>query len=275
MEGLRDTTFETDEQRIAWEGLASSCASPVRRLVAFMAVGFTFFVALVTTVILFYNLFGERTLPGQGVPVPDTAFHATLALSAALVCGGYVFWLARSLHAYRGFASLLRRGGLDPRRPTRDGLIAYSDHQLLALRARFERLAEGGKRRFFGRVFGFRSDDSFSLGPLSALPDTFEMNAMRVEWETNLILASKEPMPEVSWWTEGRLGVLPRQPDEVRKLFFALTYTGESVRMLKRRYGYRTERWHLTVPDGELWNAVRDQEQAKRIQATLNRRMRG
>jgi hypothetical protein len=106
------------------------------------------------------------------------------------------------------------------------------------------------------------------------LPGTFEMGTLRVEWETELILRSGEPMPEISWWIEGRTGLLPRQADETRRLVYALHYTGDSVRELKRRYGYRTDRWHATVPEGKLFGAVRDYEDALRIQATLSRRVR-
>lgn len=273
MEGLRGTSLEPGEERVAWEGLASSCASPVRRLGAFAVVGFALFAAAITAVILFYNLFGERAFPGGGVTPPHVAFYLTLAASAAVSAGGYTLWMLRSRHSYDAFRRILQRGGLDPKRPTREGLGAYSDEQLLALRSRYERMHRGRRKDFFGRVFGFREDDSFSLGPLGALPGTFEMGALRVEWEAELILGS--PAPEVSWWTEGRMNVLPRQLDETRKLVYVLRYTRESVRMLKRKYGYRTEQWHITVPDGKLWDAVRDHEQARRVQATLNRRLRG
>jgi hypothetical protein len=276
VENLQTTTFEADEEKVAWEGLASSCASLIRRLGAFALLGFVFFVAAITAVILFYNLFGERVVEGQAVAVPHAAFYATLALGAAVSAGGFTVWLLRSRRSYRAFSGMLSRGGLDPKRPTRDGLRAYSDEQLLALRSRYERTSSSEKRAFMERVFGFRGDDSFSLGPLSALPNTFEMNALRVEWESNLILASAEPMPEISWFAEGRMEVLPRRLDEIRKLVFTLRFTSESVRRLKRAYGYRTDQWHATVPEGKLWNAVRDHEQAKRAQAALNRhRSRG
>jgi hypothetical protein len=107
------------------------------------------------------------------------------------------------------------------------------------------------------------------------LPGTFEMGALRVEWETQLILRSGEPLPRISWWTEGRHSLLPRKPDDVRKLVYALRYTGDSVRELKRRYGYRTEGWHATVPEGKLFDAVRDLENSHRIQLALSRRPPG
>jgi hypothetical protein len=110
---------------------------------------------------------------------------------------------------------------------------------------------------------------------LSVLPGTFEMGTLRLEWETQLILRSSESMPVISWWTEGRHGLLPRKPDEVRKLVYALRYTGDSVRELKRRYGYRTDRWHATVPEGKLFDAVRDLENSHRLQYALSRRSPG
>jgi hypothetical protein len=168
---------------------------------------------------------------------------------------------------------VLRRGGLDPKRPTRGGLRAYSDEQLLALRSRYENLGAGRLKTLMEGTFGFHADDSFSLGPLSVLPATFEMGALRMEWEAYLILAG-EGRPEISWWTESRRGLLPRRPDELRRLLYARRYTEDSVRALKRRYGYRADHWHTTVPEGKLWDAVRDYEDARRIQAALGRRSR-
>ena len=240
-----------------------------------MLLGFTFFIAAATAANLFYYLFGTRYVAGQGVAVPGRAFYATMLLGILVAVGGYLYWLFRSLRSYSAFSAMLRRGGLDPGRPTAGGLRAYSDEQLLALRSRYERMYEGKIKERLGRTFGFHGDDHFSLGPLCVLPGTFEMGALRVEWETRLILRSGEPMPEISWWTEGRHRLLPRKPDEAGKLVYALRYTGDSVRELKRRYGYRTERWHATVPEGKLFDAIRDLENSHRIQVALSRRSLG
>ena len=269
---LDTTTFEIGDERAAWEGLAGSCSQPIRRLGAFLLIGFVYFVAVTTAVVLFYNVFGARPIEGAGVAVPREAFYATMISSLGLALGAYVVWILRSMRTYAAFSAILRRGGLDPRRPTAQGLRAYSDEQLLALRSRYERLPDGSRKERLGRTFGFNECDSFALGPLSVLPGTFEMGALRVEWETQLILRSGEPLPEISWWMEGRSGLLPRQADETRRLVYALRYTADSVRELKRRYGYRTDRWHATVPEGKLFGAVRDYEDALRIQATLSRR---
>jgi hypothetical protein len=271
VEKLRTASFEIEEERVAWEGLASSCAAPIRRFGAFALVGFISFIAITTAVIVFYNVFGYQPIEGQGVTIPRAAFDVTMLLGAAVAIGGYLIWLIRSLRSYRAFSAVLSRGGLDPHRPTAGGLRAYSDEQLLAMRSRYERLHKGKLRERLGRIFGFHSNDEFSLGPLSVLPGTYEMGALRVEWETQLILRSGEPMPEISWWTEGRHNLLPRKPDEARKLVYALRYTGDSVRELKRRYGYRIERWHATVPEGKLFDAVRDLESSHRIQLALSR----
>jgi hypothetical protein len=272
VEKLDTTTFEIGEERVAWEGLAATCSPPVRRLGAFLLVGFAYFVAVTTAVVLFYNVFGAKPIEGAGVPVPREAIYATMISSLALALGAYVVWIVRSLRSHAAFSAILRRGGLDPKRPTARGLRAYSDEQLLALRSRYERLPDGRRKERLGRTFGFNEGDSFTLGPLSVLPGTFEMGALRIEWETQLILRSGEPLPEISWWVEGRTGILPRQADETRRLVYALRYTADSVRELKRRYGYRTDRWHATVPEGKLFDAVRDYEEALRIQATLSRR---
>jgi hypothetical protein len=275
VEKLRTASFEIDEERVAWEGLAASCSAPIRRLGAFALVGFTSFIAVTTAVVVFYNLFGDRSVAGQGVTVPRVVFDVTMLVGVVIAIGGYLVWLFWSLRSYAAFSSVLRRGGLDPARPTADGLRAYSDEQLLALRSRYERLGDVKLHRRLGRTFGFHADDGFSLGPLSVLPGTFEMGALRVDWETHLILRSGEPLPEISWWTEARRNLLPRKPDETRKLLYAFRYTGDSVRVLKRRYGFRTERWHATVPEGKLFDAVRDLENSHRIQLALSRRPLG
>jgi hypothetical protein len=274
VEKVDTTTFEIGDERAAWEGLAASCSPPIRRLGGFLLVGFVYFVAITTAVVLVYNLFGQPAVAGGGVAVPREAFYATMISSFALALGAYVVWIVKSLRSYAAFSAVLRRGALDPKRPTARGLRAYSDEQLLALRSRYERFADGRLKERLGRTFGFHEGDSFALGPLSVLPGTFEMGALRLEWETELILRSGEPMPEISWWVEGRTGLLPRQVDETRRLVYVLHYTGDSVRELKRRYGYRTDRWHATVPEGKLFGAVRDYEDALRIQATLSRRVR-
>jgi hypothetical protein len=274
VERLQTTSFGIDEERIAWEGLASACSPPLRRLGAFLLVGFAVFVATTTALVLLYNVFGARSVEGQGVSVPSAAFYGAMSFSLALGVVGYLFWLFRSLRLYGAFSRMLRRGELDPKRPTARGLGAYSDEQLLALRSRYENLKDGPLKQLLGATFGFQTNDSFALGPLNVLPGTFEINALRVEWEANLILRSAEPQPEIGWWTESRHGLLPRKADEVRKLVYALRYTEDSVRVLKRRYGYRADRWHTTVPEGKLWDAVRDYEDARRIQAALHRKSR-
>jgi hypothetical protein len=274
VEKLRTASLGVAEERIAWEGLASACSPPLRRLGAFLLVSFAAFVATMTAVALLYNLFGTRSVPDQGVFVPEWAFYATMTLSLTLGIGGYLAWLSRSLYLYNAFSKVLRRGGLDPKRPSARGLRAYSDEQLLALRSRYESLKEGRLKSLFEATFGFHADDSFALGPLNVLPGTFEMDVLRVGWEAGLILRSEELRPEISWWTESQHSLLPRKADQVRKLVYALRYTEDSVRALKRRYGYRADRWHTTVPEGKLWDAVRDYENARRIQAALNRKSR-
>ena len=117
--------------------MASACSPPLRRLGAFLLVGFAAFVATMTAVVLFYNLFGARSVEGQGVSVPEEAFYATAVFGLALGIVGYLLWLLRSLRSYDAFSEVLRRGGLDPKRPTLRGLGAYSDEQLLALRSRY------------------------------------------------------------------------------------------------------------------------------------------
>jgi len=74
VEKLEATPFEIADERVAWEGLAASCTPPLRRLGAFLLLGFACFVAATTAVVLFYNVFGERPVAGGGVPVASGGF---------------------------------------------------------------------------------------------------------------------------------------------------------------------------------------------------------
>ena len=89
MEKLETASFEIEEERVAWEGLASSCAAPIRRFMAFALIGFISFIAITTAVILFYTV--------QDVAVPWTAFDVTMLLGVAVAIGGYLIWVIRSL----------------------------------------------------------------------------------------------------------------------------------------------------------------------------------
>lgn len=274
MDRLRTASLGAEEERASWDSLAAACSPPLRRAGSFALIGFTFFITLMTAVILFYNLFGERHVEGQGVMVPQAAFYLTMLASFLLCAGGYAVWMSCSALSHHSAAKKLREAGLDPLRPTLGGLRAYSDEQLLALRDRYEWTKNRKHRRLMERTFGFEPSDAFELAPLSVLPETFEMNALRVEWESNLLLGEASEMPRITWWKESRLGLLPRRVDRTFKLLWSRRYTEDSVRLLKRRYGFRTDRWHETIPEGKLWDAVRDHEDARRIQNAIDRRRR-
>src|SRR3712207_6896399 len=109
MEQAQATRFEIGDERVAWEGLAASCTPPVRRLGAFLLVGFAYFAAVTTAVVLFYNLFGTAPVEGGGVAVPREAFYATMVSSLGLALAGYAVWLAKSLRSYRAFSSIDRK----------------------------------------------------------------------------------------------------------------------------------------------------------------------
>ncbi len=108
VEKLKTASFELEEERVAWEGLAASCAGPIRRLGAFVLVGFVSFVAATTAMVLFYNLFGDSYVDGAGVTVPQGAFYTTMLLGLLLAVGGYLVWLIKSLHSYRESSEVTR-----------------------------------------------------------------------------------------------------------------------------------------------------------------------
>ena len=89
MEQVKATAFEIGDERVAWEGLAASCTPPMRRLGAFLLVGFVSFIATTTALVLLFNIFGERLIEGQGVFVPTEGFYATMAFGLVLGLGGY------------------------------------------------------------------------------------------------------------------------------------------------------------------------------------------
>ena len=265
MERVEQKRLGLEEERLVWEGLVSSCAEPLRRLGAFGIVGLVVFFASTSGVVLYYSVFGVRAIPYY-------VFYATIVFGVLVALGGWGVWIARSLRSYNSFRTVLERSGLDSQRPTRDGLGVYSDDQILALRSRYDSLRRPKVRELFERTFGFTADDSFHSGPLNARPGTFELDALRVEWESNLILATDTPRPKIGWWRESRLELLPRNPDDINRLVFALRYTRDSVRTLKLRYGIRVGRWHQTVPEGQLWDAMRDYEDSQRLQLDLRRK---
>ena len=104
VEKLRTTSLGLAEERIAWEGLASACSPPLRRLGAFFLVAFAAFVTTMTAVVLLYNIFGTRSVAGQGVSVPEEAFYVTMIFSLTLGLGGYLVWLSSSLRSYNAFS---------------------------------------------------------------------------------------------------------------------------------------------------------------------------
>src|SRR5215212_8162603 len=53
MEKLEANQFDIGDERVAWEGLAAACTPPLRRLGAFLLVGFAYFAAVTTAVVLF------------------------------------------------------------------------------------------------------------------------------------------------------------------------------------------------------------------------------
>ena len=88
MEKLETASFEIEEERVAWEGLASSCAAPIRRFAAFALVGFTSFIAITTAVIVLYQFFSDRDTFGVAATVPRAVFDVTMLLGVAVAIGG-------------------------------------------------------------------------------------------------------------------------------------------------------------------------------------------
>ena len=181
-------------------------------------------------------------------PVFGTAWAGPVApvipVAAGLVCGGGVFLrgrlrLRRRVGAVR---RLLAERGMDASRPARDGLGAYYDAQLVLLRSEYEYLLErgaGNSARLFEESFGFTPGDPFEAGPLSVLPDTDGLRALRRRWEYRIGSSREggaEP-PALGLRENAAYRVFPREMTVPAELSTRRAYLEISNRLLVGRYG--------------------------------------
>jgi hypothetical protein len=171
-------------------------------------------------------------------------FAPAIPAAAGLLSGGMMYFGERS--RLRRRACVVRRSlaelGLDPDRPTRDGLGVYYDAQLILLRSEYEYLRLRGvekKARLFEESFGFTPEDPFETGPLNVAPDTEEMQLLRERWERRLAGRRRRGMepPALSLREDLVYRAFPREMTVPAELATRRAYLAISRELLRKRYG--------------------------------------
>jgi hypothetical protein len=169
-------------------------------------------------------------------------FAPAIPAAAGLLSGGGMYFGERS--RLRRRAGVVRRRlaemGLDPDRPTRDGLGVYYDAQLILLRSEYLRLRGDGKTvHLFERSFGFTPEDPFETGPLNVAPDTEEMRLLRERWERRLAERRQRGMepPAIGLREDLAYRVFPREMTVPAELATRRAYLAISHDLLRKRYG--------------------------------------
>lgn len=171
-------------------------------------------------------------------------FAPAIPAAAGLLAGGVMYYGEGS--RLRRRAGVVRRRlaemGLDPDRPTGDGLGVYYDAQLILLRSEYEylRLRGAGKTvHLFEESFGFTPEDSFETGPLNVAPDTEEMRLLRELWERRLAGRRQRGMepPALGLREDLAYRVFPREMTVPAELTTRRAYLAISRELLRKRYG--------------------------------------
>jgi hypothetical protein len=219
--------------------------------------GFTFVCLVGALVLLSAPLFGTAWAG---------SFAPAIPVAAGLLSGGGLFLWERS--RLRRRAGVLRRilaeRGLDAQRPTREGLGAYYDAQLILLRSEYEylRLRGIGKKsaRLFEESFGFTPEDPFETGPLDVAPDTEGMRLLRERWERRLSARRQHGMepPALGLKEDLAYRVFPREMTVPVELATRRAYLGISRELLLKRYGRDPSKKADLMPDALRLQVERD-----------------
>jgi hypothetical protein len=168
-------------------------------------------------------------------------FAPAIPIAAGLLSGVALFAVERSRISRRGalLQEKLAERGCDAQRPTRDGLAAYYDAQLILLRSEYELLTrrQAEIARLFERAFGFMPEDRFETGPLNVAPDTRGMSDLRERWERRLATRSAKERPRLGLKEDFRYRVFPREMTVPVELATREGYLAISRRLLVERYG--------------------------------------
>ena len=182
-------------------------------------------------------------------PSPWTALTAAaVPVAAGIMAGGGLFLQERIWGARRRgvVKRALATEGLDPDRPSRDGLSAYYDTQLVLLRSEYEYLRIHGANRtarIFEESFGFTPEDPFETGPLNVRPDTEAMRRLRERWERRLAMRRERGMeaPILGLREDLAYRVFPREMTVPMELSVRGAYLTISCELSRRRYGRNRE----------------------------------
>ena len=183
--------------------------------------------------------------PDPTSPTIRVAVGATLLPVVVGVLGGAVVF-GRTRSRFRKRREVLRRAlaekGEDAERPTRNGLHAYYDAQLVLLRSEYEYLRLRGSKkaaRIFEETFGFTTDDGFETGPLNATPDSEGLHRLRERWEHRNATRRDhgfEP-PALGVRQDAAYEFFPREMTVPVELAARNAYLTISYDLIKRRYG--------------------------------------
>ena len=177
--------------------------------------------------------------------------NARGALGAAMIplflgiLGGVAVFGGRRIKLRRReelLKKVLLEKGEDPERPTRYGLGAYYDAQLILLRSEYEFLQSKGyakTARLFEETFGFSPEDSFETGPLNVSPDSEDMQDLRSNWERKIRvrLGHGAKPPGLGLKEDLAYRVFPREMTVPVELTIRSAYLEISYEFLKKRYG--------------------------------------
>jgi hypothetical protein len=207
-------------------------------------------------------------------------FAAAILVAAGMLSEGGLFLRQRS--RFRRRTDVLRRllaeRGLDANRPTREGLRAYYDAQLLLLRSEYEYLwARDATKttRHFEESFGFTKEDPCETGHLNVAPDTPEMRALRGRWERRIYSKRQhgvEP-PALGPREDLAYRIFPREMTVPVELSMRRAYLGISRRLILQRYGGDPGEKPPLIPEALKSRVERDPREYDALSIEPSRRL--
>ncbi len=224
--------------------------------------GFTIICVVGALVLLSGYFFGTAWTGSR----PEGAIGAALVPVLAGLGGGAVVFGRERLRTRRRGEALrrsLEERGEDPARPTRDGLWAYYDVQLILLRSEYEFLrlqGFGAAARLFEEAFGFTPEDPFETGPLNISPDGEALHRLRERWDRRLAMRRARGMevPALGLQEDLDYQVFPREMTVPAELATRSAYLAISCDLLKKRYGRNPGKKLSRMPEGLRRRAERD-----------------
>lgn len=202
---------------------------------------FTVVCAVGVLVLLSGYYFGTAWVPGT---VMGAVGAAVLPVVVGVVSGAMHFgWERVKINTeHERLSHTLSDKGEDSKRPTRNGLYAYHDAQLVRLRSDYELLLQQGSKttaRLFADTFGFTPEDGFETGPLGVTPGSESLRLVREQWERRISMRRKRDIaqPALGVWEDSQYGVFPRRMTTSAELETRQSYLKVSSDRIKSRHG--------------------------------------